>query len=237
MKKFRVRIVSLSRIFISLVIFLLIVSGCQRSVKLPETVEAHYIKYDIDYLEEKAGDIPTRILPSQMDAYYTDYYVLTRIEGFFNQFSLIQIADLKHKKVTTLLNFFGNKVYYTGSRGELPAGIVQPESMSIEYTGESFLIGGLKSERIQIDTGIEEYSIFYTKDFRINRPNITTPYHAIEFPLSDFRIQISLLKMHLTCAEFETKRIESEIFTIPDDYRPVSRPVMEQIINNLFTKE
>ena len=51
------------------------------------------------------------------------------------------------------------------------------------------------------------------------------------------RIQLSLLKMHLTCAEYVTKSIESEIFTIPDDYRRVSLGTMEQIINSLFTKD
>jgi len=229
--------VSLNRLFITLVISLLIVSSCRRSVILPEFIESDYIRYDIEYLEKNAGDIPTRILPTQMDAYYTDYYILTRIEGFFNQFSLIQIANLKYKKVTTLLNFFGNKVYYTGSPGELPAGIVRPDRMDIQYTGEYSLIGGLRSERINIDTGIEEFSIYCTREFQISRPNITTPYNSVEYPLSDFRIQLSFLKMHLSCSEFETKPVESEIFTVPEDYRQVSRPVMEQIINNLFTKE
>ena len=85
-------------------LFAILLTSCRRVVELPETVDAHYIEYKIDYLEEKAGDIPTRILPGTMDAYYTKYYVLTKIEGFFNQFSLIQIADLKYKRVTTLLN-------------------------------------------------------------------------------------------------------------------------------------
>jgi hypothetical protein len=43
--------------------------------------------------------------------------------------------------------------------------------------------------------------------------------------------------MHLSCTEFEAKTIESEIFTIPEDYREVSNGDMEQIINSLFTKE
>ena len=184
-----------------------------------------------------AGDIPTRILPSKMDSYYTEYYVLTRIEGFFNQFSLVQIANLKHKEVTTLLNFFGNKVYYQGEKGELPAGIEKPKQLNFRLTGETSVIGGLNSEKIEVDTGEEQFNIYFTKDFSVRRPNIITPYHSIDFPLSDFQIQLSLLKMHLSCAEFETKIIKSEIFEIPEDYRSVSRQVMEEIINSLFTKE
>jgi hypothetical protein len=215
----------------------LLVYSCRRNVHLPETVEAHYIKYNIEYMEATAGDIPTRILPSIMHSWYTDHYVLTKIEGFFNQFSLIQIADLKHKRVTTLLNFFGNKVYYRSGQGELPASIVAPEHLSYTNTGESSVIGGLHSRRLEVDTGEERFSIYYTDDFSVRRPNLSTPYRSINKPLSEFQIQLSYLKMHLSCSLYESRMVESEIFIIPDEYRAVTRPVMEDIINSLFTKD
>jgi hypothetical protein len=229
--------VFLKYLFIWPFLFAILFSGCRRVVELPETVDAHHIEYKIDYLEEKAGDIPTRILPGTMDAYYTKYYVLTKIEGFFNQFSLIQIADLKRKRVTTLLNFFGNRVYYVGETGELPAGIVKPDRLRCRSTGETRVIGGLDSERLDVETGNEQYSIYFTRDFTVRRPNISTPYHMVDYPLTDFRIQLSVLKMHLSCRELEYKPIESEIFTVPKEYRAVNRATMEEIINSLFTKE
>ena len=86
-------------------------------------------------------------------------------------------------------------------------------------------------------SGLGFVLMYFTRDFSVRRPNLSTPYGIIDYPLSDFRIQLSYLKMHLTCAEYEPRIIESEIFTVPDDYRHVSRPVMEEIINSLFTKE
>ncbi len=226
-----------TRLFIP-ILFLVSLSfySCRRD-SLPETLEAHYVKYDISYMESMAGDVPTRILPAKMDSWYTDYFVVTRINGFFNQFSLIQIADLRNKRVSTLLNLFGNKVYHTGEKGELPAGIIAPSEMHIQNTGEQSVIGGLNSEQVKIDTGSESFNMYYTRDFSVRRPNISTPYGSIHYPLSDFRIQLSYLKMHLTCSEYESRIIESEIFTVPDEYRNVTRPVMEDIINNLFTKD
>lgn len=188
-------------------------------------------------MEDTAGDIPTRILPSTMQSWYTEYFVLTKIQGFFNQFSLIQVADLKNKTVTTLLNVFGNKVSYRSGQGELPASIVAPDHLSFRHTRERTVIGGLNSRRVEVDTGEEKFNIFYTEDFAVRRPNLSTPYGAIDKPLSEFPIQLSYLKMHLTCKLYEERIIESEIFSIPDEYRPVSRPVMEEFINSLFTKE
>jgi len=226
------------RLFIPFLILVsLLFYSCRRNVKLPETMEAHYMKYHISYLENMAGDVPTRILPARMDSWYTDYFVVTRINGFFNQFSLIQIADLRNKRVTTLLNLFGNKVYTRGGKGELPAGIIAPLEMHIQNTGKQSVIGGLNSEQVQIDTGDESYNMYYTRDFSVRRPNLSTPYRTINYPLSDFRIQLSYLKMHLTCTEYDSRIIETEMFTVPDEYRLVTRPVMEEIINSLFTKE
>ncbi|MFO7935604.1 MAG: hypothetical protein R6U78_16190 [Bacteroidales bacterium] len=220
-----------------LVLSVLLINGCRRSAELPETMQAHYLKYQVNYLDEQAGAVPTRILPQRMDAYYTRYHILTRIEGFLSQFALVQITDLRQRRVTTLLNFFGTKVYYTGENGELPAGIIEPVELTFRYTGDTTTIAGLKSERIEVDTGTEKYDIYLTREFNARKPNMTTPYHSIDHALSDFRIQLSLLKMHLTCLEYKIKTVESEIFMIPEDYEPVSRQAMEEIINSLFTKE
>ena len=90
---------------------------------------------------------------------------------------------------------------------------------------------------MKIDTGSETYDMYYTRDFSVRRPNLSTPYGSIDHPLSDFRIQLSYLKMHLTCSEYQSIIIDSEIFTVPEEYRLVSRSDMEDIINSLFTKE
>lgn len=200
-------------------------------------MEAHYIQYDVTYLKSMAGDIPTRILPSRMDSWYTNYFVLTRIEGFFNQFSLIEIANLRSRQVTTLLNFFGNRLYCRGEKGELPAGVTAPENISYRPTGESSVIGGLHSEQVEVDTGDEKFNIYFTRDFSVRRPNISTPYGEISHPLSDFRVELSYLDMQLKCARYETRIIETDIFNVPDEYKEVSRLEMEEIINSLFTKE
>ncbi len=211
--------------------------GCARNRELPEFLTAHHIKYSIEYLEDKAGDIPTRILPEQMDAYYTQDFVLSKITGFLEQFTLTQIADLRKKRVTTLLRFFDSKVYYEGENGELPVAIIEPEKLNWKMTGETTMIGGLRSERVEVDTGDEKFSIYLTRDFDVRNPNITTPYRSIDYPLSEFRVQLSLLKMHLSCTGFEIKSIESDMFKVPPGYNPVSKEDMEYIINSLFTKE
>ena len=222
-------------LFLSLLLILL--NSCRRDANLPEMVDAHYLLYQIEYLEDTAGDIPTRILPSTMQSWYTKQFVIMKIEGFLKQFSLIQLADLKHRRVTTLLNVFGNKLYYRSRQGQLPAGVIVPQNLSFRNTRESTVIGGLQSNRVEVDTGEEKFNIYFTEDFSVRRPNLSTPYREIDKPLSAFPIQLSYLKMNLTCKLYEERTVESKLFSIPDEYREVSRPVMEGFINSLFTKD
>ncbi|HDR68742.1 MAG TPA: hypothetical protein ENN61_06780 [Bacteroidaceae bacterium] len=213
------------------------ISACTRPAESSEMVEADYVQYHIRYLEERAGDIPTNVLPSTMDAYYTRHFVLTRIEGFLNQFSLTQIANLKTKEVFTLLNFLGNKIYCITESGELPASIMPINEMQFLYKTDTMSIGGLKSHRVEVVTDHTKYSIYYSRQIDVKRPNITTPYHSINYVLTDFRIQLSHLKMHLTCINHERLETDAGLFLIPEDYRAVSKQTMEKIINSLFTKD
>jgi hypothetical protein len=172
-----------------------------------------------------------------MDAYYTKRHVYTRISGFFNQFTLVQIADLKRNKVTTLLDFFGTHVYYVGEPGELPAGVRKPDHMEIRTKDDTTTIGGLLSERIEVETEEGIFDIYCTREIKIRHPNISTPYQTVKHPLTIFRIQLSQLKMQLICNQSEIKTVDYEMFTVPEKYKAVNRASMEQIINNLFTKD
>ncbi|MEX2370384.1 MAG: hypothetical protein WD578_05200 [Bacteroidales bacterium] len=200
-------------------------------------MEGHLIKYQVNYLEDMAGDIPTKLLPDVMEAYYTNRYVMTRIHGFFGQFTLSQLADLSHNSVTTLLNFFGNKIYCTGEKGELPAGISEIREYSVLITNDTLRIGGFLSRKAVITSGEVAYDIFFIEDIDIKNPNITTPYYFIDYVLSDFRVQLSILKMRLIMVQHEYTSFKSSYFEIPEDYKQVSKETMETIINNLFTKE
>ena len=216
---------------------LLLTFGCKREKTGDGLIEAEHITYKVNYLERMAGDIPTALLPNEMHAYYTKRYILTRIHGYFDQFSLVQVADLRQNKVTSMLNFFGTKVYYTGEKGEGPAGISELEDPTMEITNDTLNICGMNSTRAVVRSGDQEYDVYFIKEIDIRSPNITTPYRFIDHVLSDFRVQLSVLKMHLVMFEHNKTEIDVSMFEVPEGYKMVSRASMESIINSLFTKE
>ncbi|MCF8226661.1 MAG: hypothetical protein K9J30_12355 [Bacteroidales bacterium] len=217
--------------------FLTFFSNCKRTDEKSGVVEADYIEYNVNYLEKMAGDIPTRMLPGMMQAYYTKKHIRTEIKGFFGQFMLVQIADLRKNSVITMLNFFGNKVVYYGKKGEIPAGIKALNNPEIVYTGDTMTICGLTSTRAEVTTNEDFFDIYFVTDIDVNSPNITTPYNFIDYVLSDFRVQLSKLKMQLVMQHHEKTTVQSSAFEVPGEYVEVSRDTMESLINSLFTKE
>ena len=108
---------------------------------------------------------------------------------------------------------------YTGKPGELPAGIKELDQLVLHFTNDTATIGGLLSERIEVETADEQYDIYCTPEIRVRRPNISTPYQTVKHPLTAFRIQLSHLKMDLSCKKSQFKSIDSEMFTIPEEYK------------------
>ncbi len=211
--------------------------SCNIKDRGTDVTEADYIEYQVNYIDNMAGDIPTQMLPDVMKAYYSKRHIRTSIEGFFGQFSLVQIANLKENTVTTMISFFGNRVFYTGEKGELPAGITGLSDPVVHLTNDTVHICGMLSKKAIVKAKDSAFDIYYIEDFDIQTPNITTPYFFIEHVLSDFRVQLSVLKMHLIMRHHESTTMEPSLFEIPENYKQVSKETMESIINSLFTKD
>lgn len=224
---------SLQLILFIAVLFL--TAGCNN--KPAAAADATFVRYRITYLQSMAGDIPTRILPKNMDCYYSKDYVVTEIDGFFGQFNLMQVADLRRKEVITLLSVFGNKVAYRSKKGELPASVHPIAGLNYTITKDTVRIAGLLSHKVQVTSDDDKYDIYYTTDIPVKKPNITTPYSQIDFPLTDFKVSLSKLDMRLTVAEHRSEIVPPGFFEIPEEYKKVSRSEMEEYINLLFTKD
>lgn len=199
-----------------------------------ETVDAIVIEYDVDYVDEIAGSVPTNILPGKMTLVFANRMAMNTIEGFLGQFTLSYIADLKKETVTTVLKIFDKKYYYSGKKGENPAGIAEMKDMKLEKTNNTTRILDFDAVKYNLYIpGYEEKEIWCT-DIGIKNPNITTPYKELDKVLLQFYTELSVLKMNMTAQKIEEKMLNSEIFMIPKNYEEISRAEMELILKELF---
>ncbi len=217
-----------------MLVLVIIVCSCHRQKKF-KIVKADVIEYRIEYLDDKAGSVPTQILPDHMSVIFAPPYAINRIQGFFGQFSLSYVANLRRKTVITLLKLFDRKYYYEGRPGDLPCGIDPMEGMVLSAAdGEKVIAGYRCREYILNLPGEKDISVYSTDEIRIKSPNITTPYHDLENVLLQFYTRLSVMDMLLVADTCKTENISEELFSIPDGYVQVSKAKMENILAELF---
>lgn len=202
---------------------------------MERNVEVKIIQYDVTYINKNAGSIPTKILPNKMTLIMGDDYAMNSIEGFLGQFSLIYIANLKRKKVTTLLKLFDKKYYYEGNLGELPIGIDEMKSMILKPTGQKRTILDFEANEYDIENvGIDGMKVYSTDEIRVKSPNGNTPYKLIDEVLLQFYTKLSVLEMYLTAESYDLDSASIKIFAVPDDYILVPKLKMEKTLSELF---
>lgn len=217
-----------------LVILIFSVTGCLKEKK-PEIVGAEIIEYKVEYMEKVAGSVPTNILPRKMTLVFADDKAMNNIEGFFGQFSLTYIADLKDRTVTSLLKVFDKKYYHEGKEDEPPVGIALMNGMELVKTENHEEMINFNAEQyiLHLPNG-HSYDIWGTTDIKIKDPNINTPYKDLDHVLLQFYTELSVLKMLVKAQKHESRALSYEIFTVPDDYEEISRENMNKILEELF---
>jgi hypothetical protein len=205
------------------------------SFKKIKDIDAKIIKYRVEYLDEKAGNIPTRFLPSKMTLIFADHFAINSIEGFMGQFSLTYIANRKKKTVTTLLKIFDQKFYYIGKEGELPCGIDPMTGSSIvEGSSQAEIAGLTGKEKILKQKGQPDINIYTTDEIKVKNPNNTTSYKDVDEVLLVFYSKLSIMKMMFFAEEYAENVVSSKILEIPEGYKALSRAGMEKTIEELF---
>lgn len=209
-------------------------AGCKREKKI-KIVDAQVIEYRVEYIEEVAGSVPTHILPRKMTLVFAGNKAMNNIEGFFGQFSLTYIADLKARTVLTLLKVFDKKYYHEGTEDEPPVGIALMPGMKLEETGRQDEIINFEAKQYILHLpGGHSHDIWVTSDIKIKDPNITTPYKNVDDVLLQFYTELSVLKMLVRAEKYESRSLSTEIFMVPDNYEEVSREKMNNILEELF---
>lgn len=224
----------LTRLFLFLLPIAVSNCTCDRIPKEGQ-VKAHIIEYKVTYLEDKAGSIPTSILPGKMTVVFADHYALNRIEGFLGQFSLIFIANLSNRTVINLIKIFDKKYVYYGATDELPVCISEIDSINIVEEEKNIEFAGFKCRKLKVtSSNYLDINVLCTDQIKVKNPNITTPYKDIDEVLLMFNTRLSLLEMKFTATKYEEKEVPWEIFQVPDDYQEISKVNIEQVLQELF---
>jgi hypothetical protein len=216
--------------------FLLILTTCKKGA-YEENYETGLIEYRINYLENELTQISPSLLPKKMKLEFSPNHATNTIEGFMGFFKLSNHTNFRHKKCITLLEVLNKKYVFKGRKGESMCCFDQNPDMEIEYTDEVKEIAGLSCKKaiVSLPGKSDTFSIYYTNEISISKPNSTNPYNQIDGVLMDFQLKLAYLKMQFTAEKFMPgQNSRSREFTVPDNCLEVSREQMTYIIERLM---
>jgi hypothetical protein len=193
------------------------------------------IQFDIKYLN-KSSKFPVQLMPKTLELRFNKEFSSYTIEDRLSLFSIKNILNYKDRRHITLIKVFDKKYYYSGALKESPLLFDSSVEYNVTYFDDtSRLAGFLCKKAVVTDKQTHtDFDIFYTSDIIIDKPNINTPYEAIEGMLLGFRLNLKSLDMQLKAKKFEHKIIGNDQFEIPKDFKQISRKQMEEIITTIL---
>jgi len=195
------------------------------------------IEYKIIYNQNKIGGYSHTVLPQMMIMQFKKDRLKTTIEGALGFFRLVNVADLHNLKNTTYLKFLDKRYVYLGKKKENACCFGTLEGMTVEFTGNKKNIAGFDCQEAIAtfpDTGMDSFHIYYTDQIRIKRPNATSPYYQIPGVMMEFNTSLGDATMRIIAQDFKAMKVPDKEFSVPGDYRRVSKTEIENILHTLM---
>lgn len=222
------------RITILTLVFILLAASCG-TIDFSDQPQG-VIEYEVTYLSNKSS-MPTNLLPKKVVLKFRASKSITTIEGFMGMFSLSNISDFRKHTNTTTLKVMDNKYFSPGEKYEPPFFFDNLQDIDITFQNDSKQIAGLNCKKALLRFKKQQvlpFEIYYTEEIKLKNPNKATPLNTINGVLMEFNIQLNNIEMHLSASKYTVENVPSDIFTIPDNYREISRHKMSNVINKLL---
>jgi hypothetical protein len=113
------------------------------------------------------------------------------------------------------------------------------DDMKIKETSETKKIAGFNCKKsiVLLPSTGESFSIYYTDEIALRRPNATNPYKSVDGVLMEFELNLLHLKMRFVAEDFHGQNIDNQLNRIPVNMRNVSRDQMTHILNKLMEEQ
>lgn len=217
------------------VLLMLITVACSRA-KDESGITSGRIDYKIAYLNDDLDKKTRNILPSKMKLIFDNNQASNNIEGFMGMYKLIAFTNFHTRKCQTFLKVLDKHYLFKGKKDELMCCFDAMDDMIINKTTETKVIAGFNCQKaiVTLPSSNESFSIYYTNDITLRRPNSTNPYHRIDGVLMEFELKLLNLQMRFTAEKYQP--LDNGDFNTRQHSKSteVSRMQMTQILHKLM---
>jgi GLPGLI family protein len=222
-------------------IFLFFSSGFFSCSQKPDgkNITEGEIEYNIEYLDNERDNPLIMLLPKRMSVLFKNSSSYNQIEGFLGTFKLTYILNNTQQKNYTLFQLMDKKYYSQTDANTISFGFQNMDNIKIEYSDKEKKIAGYncKNAIVKFKNGEQkDIEVYYTEDISINNPNQNTPFCQIKGVLMEFTMNLMGVNMRIKTRKVLNKKIEPEIFEVPENFTKVSPEELEEIVNSYSLK-
>jgi GLPGLI family protein len=241
-KECQFRTVSKKNILVATSLILLFFSsGFYSCSKKPDSksISEGEIEYNIEYLDNERDNPLIMLLPKRMSVLFKNNSSYNQIEGFLGTFKLTYILNDTEQKNYTLFQLMDKKYYSQTDANTISFGFQNMNNVKIEYSDKEKKIAGYncKGAIIKFENSEQkDIEVYFTDDIAINNPNQNTPFSEIKGVLMEFTMNLMGVNMRIKTKKVLNKKIEPEIFEVPENFTKVSPKELEEIVNSYNLK-
>jgi len=195
------------------------------------------IEYDIIYLQDEKDNPLISLLPTTMLFKFKDDRSIQKIEGWMGIFQMAGIADRENNRRKALLKIMNEKYVFETTMDGPNFGFDEISKIRIVPSDSSKTIAGYLCKRFDVflgDSAKSAFSLFYTDQIKLNKPNCNNPFNMIDGVLLDFQMSFQKIPMHFIAKKVIKETIIDDEFNVPEGFVKVPKEKMQETISNLM---
>lgn len=211
---------------------ILTLAGC--NVFTTEKVSEGMIQYDVTYPHGASDNFMTSLMPTEMKYRFKNNNTCSELSAGLGMFSTSFVADAQKKTLTQLVKIMNKKFALVSDMNEVDQLINEHPKMKIDFVNSTKTVAGYRCKKAKvtlIDTK-ETFDVYYTKDINVKNPNWYSPYREIDGVLLEYQIKRYNIEMRLIAKNVSDIAVDDSLFTLPPDYKRVSKQEMEEMFVN-----
>jgi hypothetical protein len=219
-------------IFLSLIAGVILLSGCKSSSKGSE--DEGLIQYDVKAVD--AASAMAALAPTSMTLKFKNDMLVAEMKTGMSAVGIKFVSDDKKKVFTQLVRILNQKYCCTANNKNLKKIFKKVPEYDVKKVEEYKTIAGIQCRKAEIfekGTSKHLFDVYYTDQFKLNKPNWWNEFSEIDGLLMEYNMKRFNMELHFVAKKFDQVAIDVTEFNTKGDYTAISEDELESYFESI----
>jgi GLPGLI family protein len=172
------------------------------------------------------------LAPNKMIVKFKDNYSEAEMSAGMGLFATSFISDPTKKQFIHLVKLMNQKfAMVIAGDAAIKSEVDGDPKPTVEKRPDTKIIAGYTCHHAHVtytDKSMTAFDIWYTNEINIKDPNWSNPYHELDGVLMEYQLKRYGLELRFTCTSVAKANVDESVFTLPSDYKIITRQEMDK---------